>query len=149
MVRNSKFLALVSALSFSLAPAHAALALPGIMTAASGPTLHLTQDTVSKQSYVKVLSDHPGSATALTSRQKSEIRAILELTKGNQIFICTAASLDGQRKSMYPVVLLRAQLVCDYAKSLRPDLKTTVQEKRTTASKFNGRVVVVSTKPDS
>lgn len=106
--------------------------------------LQTTEDRVTKRSQVRVLSDHPGSATALTVRQKSEIRALLERTKGNQLFICTGASLANQRESMYRVVLLRAQLVCDYAKSLNPDLKTTVQEKRTKARQFNGRVVVVS-----
>lgn len=106
--------------------------------------LGTTQDRVSKPSQVRVLSDHPGSATALTARQKSEIRTVLENANGNKVFICTGASLANQRESMYRVVLLRAQLVCDYAKSLNPDLKTTVQEKRTKARQFNGRVVVVS-----
>lgn len=103
-----------------------------------------TQDKSSTKSYVRVLSDHPGSATALTPRQKSEIEAILAKAKNNQHFICTAASLSGQRESMYRVVLLRAQLVCDYAKTINPALKTVVQEKTTSARKFNGRVVVVS-----
>ena len=106
--------------------------------------LQSSGDSVSKVSRVKVLSDHPGSATALTTRQKSEIRAILKSSTENKTFICTGASLANQRESMYRVVLLRAQLVCDYAKSLNPDLKTTVQEKRTKARQFNGRVVVVS-----
>lgn len=95
-------------------------------------------------SYAQVLSDHPGSATALTSRQKSEIRSILAKGARNKSFICTGASLAGQRESMYRVVLLRAQLVCEYAKFLNPSIRTTVQAKITAARKFNGRVVVVS-----
>lgn len=118
-----------------------ALVLIGLLTL---PTLALAQGGHEPKSQVRVLSDHPGSATALTPRQKTEIRDLLAKSKGNKTFICTAASLDGQRASMYPVVLLRAQLVCDYAKSLNPTLKTIVQEKRTTARQFNGRVVVVS-----
>jgi hypothetical protein len=93
---------------------------------------------------VKVLSDHPGAATALTSKQKSEIREILARGKGNKNFVCTGISLPGQRESMYRVVLLRAQLVCKYAKSIDRSLKTTVKEKLITARKFNGRVQVVS-----
>jgi hypothetical protein len=108
------------------------------------PAVLESQDKDSTRSFVKVLSDHPGSATALTPRQKTEIKEILSKAKGNQSFICTGASLDGQRESMYRVVLLRAQLVCDYAKAINPALKTIVQEKRTSAGKFNGRVVVVS-----
>lgn len=101
-------------------------------------------DNSTSRSYVKVLSDHPGPATALTSRQKSEIREILNKGKTNKSFICTGASLSGQRESMYRVVLHRARLVCDYAKSLDPSIRTIVKEKRTLAAKFNGRVVVVS-----
>ena len=93
---------------------------------------------------VKVLSDHPGAATALTSKQKSEIRDFLIKTKGNKNIICTGTSLAGQRESMYPVVLLRAQLVCEYAKSVDPSIKTSVREKLITSRKLNGRVEVAS-----
>ena len=98
----------------------------------------------SSTSLVRVLSDHPGPATALTSKQKSEIKEILAKGKGNQNIICTGTSLAGQRESMYRVVLLRAQLVCEYAKSLNPLIKTSVQEKVVTARKLNGRVEVIS-----
>lgn len=108
------------------------------------PTAVGAQDLKPSKSFVKVLSDHPGSATALTLRQKTEINEILSKASSNQNFICTAASLTGQRQSMYRVVLLRAQLVCDYAKTVNPALKITVQERTTSARKFNGRVVVVS-----
>ena len=93
---------------------------------------------------VKVLSDHPGAATALTLKQKSEIKEILAKGKGNRNFACTGTSLAGQSESMYRVVLLRAQLVCKYAKSLEPSIKTTIKEKVITARKLNGRVEVVS-----
>jgi hypothetical protein len=93
---------------------------------------------------VKVLSDHPGAATALTPKQKSEIRQILTKGKGNQNFRCTGISLAGQSQSMYRVVLLRAQLVCRYAKSVEPSIKTTVKERLIKDRKLNGRVEVVS-----
>lgn len=117
------------------------LLLVGLVVA---PTAGWAQDLKPSNSVVKVLSDHPGAATALTQKQKTEIKEILSRASGHQNFICTAASLTGQRESMYRVVLLRAQLVCDYAKTLNPDLKTSVQERTTSARKFNGRVVVVS-----
>jgi hypothetical protein len=91
-----------------------------------------------------VLSDHPGAATALTPKQKSEIREILAKGRGNQNFLCTGTTLAGQRESMYRVVLLRAQLVCNYAKSVDPSIKTTVKERVIKARKLNGRVEVVS-----
>ena len=108
------------------------------------PTASFSQGTSESKSLVKVLSDHPGAATALTTRQKAEITEIATKTQGNKTLICTAASLAGQRASMYPLVRLRAQLVCDYAKALNPALQTIVQERTTTARQFNGRVVVVS-----
>lgn len=107
-------------------------------------TFRESKDSTKAKSYVKVLSDHPGSATALTYRQKSEIKEILAKGKRNKSFICTGASLAGQRESMYRVVLLRAELVCEYAKSLSPSTKTIVQQKITSAQQFNGRVVVAS-----
>jgi len=93
---------------------------------------------------VKVLSDHPGAATALTSKQKSEIRKFLAKGKGNQNIVCTGTSLAGQRKSMYRVVRLRAELVCKYAKSIDPSLKTAVKEKVVNTRKLNGRVEILS-----
>jgi len=108
----------------------------------SAVAINLNQSATT--SLVKVLSDHPGAATALTSKQKSEIKEILAKGKGNRYFICTGVSLAGQRESMYRVVLLRAQLVCEYAKSINSSLKTTVKEKIITASKLNGRVEVIS-----
>jgi hypothetical protein len=102
----------------------------------------LQQDSSNR--LVKVLSDHPGAATALTSKQKSEIRRFLAKSKENQNIVCTGTSLAGQRESMYRVVLLRAELVCKYAKSINPSLKATVKEKVITARKLNGRVEILS-----
>lgn len=105
-----------------------------------------TQKNETATSTVKVLSDHPGRATALTAKQKSEIRTILAKSKGqvNRSLTCTGLSLAGQRESMYRVVRLRAQLVCRYAKSIDPVIKTTVKEKVITSRNLNGRVEVAS-----
>jgi len=120
-----------------------ALVFSGLLVpSTSAVAINLNQNVTT--SLVKVLSDHPGAATALTSKQKSEIKEILAKGKGNRYFICTGVSLAGQRESMYRVVLLRAQLVCEYAKSINSSLKTTVKEKIITASKLNGRVEVIS-----
>lgn len=96
------------------------------------------------QSQIRTLSDHPGRATALTTKQKAEIRAVLAKGKGNTKFICTGIRLEGQSLSMNRAVRLRAKLACDYAKSLDPKLSTFYQSKVTKARSFNGRVLVVS-----
>lgn len=103
-----------------------------------------TSDKPSNQRIQKLLSDHPGSATALTTKQKTEIRAFVKKAKGKQGIVCTGLSLTGQRASMYRVVRYRAELVCDYAKSLNASLEITIQEKTTKKRSQNGRVVVAS-----
>lgn len=127
-------------LSLKSATALALLALCIHPTSASADNLKQT----TSMKIVKVLADHPGAATALTPKQKSEIKEILLKGAGNRNIVCTGTSLAGQRESMYPLVLLRAQLVCDYAKSIDPSLKTTVKEKTITAIKLNGWVEFVS-----
>jgi hypothetical protein len=127
--------------AFSAVITTAAMLLP---IAGQATTVHATAADSDGKNVVRVLSDHPGAATALTAKQKSEIRAVLARGEGNQSFVCTGASLAGQRESMYRVVRLRAQLVCDFAKSVDPSLNTSVQERITKARQFNGRVVVVS-----
>jgi hypothetical protein len=98
----------------------------------------------SSKRLVKVLSDHPGAATALTSQQKSEIRKFLAKSPANKNIVCTGTSLARQSESMYRIVRLRAKLVCQYAKSVDPSVKTNVKEKVITASNLNGRVQIVS-----
>ena len=93
---------------------------------------------------VKSLTDYPGRARAVTNTQKAEIRAVLAQLDGNTKFICTGARIEGQPQGMNVVVRLRAKLVCEYAKSLRPDLSYWHQTKVTEHRNFNGRVIVVS-----
>ncbi|MFM1992592.1 MAG: hypothetical protein RL600_420 [Actinomycetota bacterium] len=96
------------------------------------------------ESIQKVLSDHPGSATALTGKQKSEIKYFVKQSKGRKNLVCTGLSLTGQRKSMYRVVRLRAELVCEYALSLDSSFTTTIEEKTTKTNNRNGRVLIAS-----
>lgn len=103
-----------------------------------------TQDQKSSKKIQKLLSDHPGAATALTAMQKSEIRAFVKKAKGKEGLVCTGLSLTGQRESMYRVVRLRAELVCEYAKSLDSSLTTAIREKATKKRNENGRVTVSS-----
>jgi hypothetical protein len=100
-----------------------------------------TSDQSSPQTKIqKLLSDHPGAATALTVKQKAEIRTFVRKAKGRETIVCTGLGLSGQRESMYRVVKLRAELVCEYVLSLDPNLKTTIQEKTTKIGSQNGRV---------
>ena len=93
---------------------------------------------------VKSLTDYPGRAGEVTETQKAEIRAVLERLDGNTKFICTGARVADNPYRMNLAVRMRAKLVCEYAKSLRPDLSYWYQTKVTKHQSFNGRVIVVS-----
>ena len=93
---------------------------------------------------VKSLTDYPGRAREVTETQKAEIRAVLARLDGNTKFICTGARVADNPYRMNLAVRMRAKLVCDYAKSLRPDLSYWYQTKVTKHQSFNGRVIVVS-----
>jgi hypothetical protein len=93
---------------------------------------------------VKSLTDYPGRVREVTETQKAEVRAVLERLDGNTNFICTGARVADNPYRMNLAVRMRAKLVCEYAKSLRPDLSYWYQTKVTKHQSFNGRVIVVS-----
>ena len=93
---------------------------------------------------VKSLTDYPGRVRTVTETQKAEIREVISKLDGNTKFICTGARLASNPYGMNIAVRMRAKLVCEYAKSLRPDLSYWYQTKITTHNNFNGRVIVVS-----
>ena len=93
---------------------------------------------------VKSLTDYPGRIRYVTETQKAEIREVLARLDGNTKFICTGARVADNPYRMNVAVRLRAKLVCEYAKSLRPDLSYWYQTKVTKHQSFNGRVIVVS-----
>ena len=93
---------------------------------------------------VKSLTDYPGRVRTVTETQKAEIREVISKLDGNTKFICTGARLASNPHGMNIAVRMRAKLVCEYAKSLRPDLSYWYQTKITTHNNFNGRVIVVS-----
>ena len=93
---------------------------------------------------VKSLTDYPGRVREVTETQKAEIRAVLDQLDGNTKFICTGARVADNPYRMNIAVRMRAKLVCEYAKSVRPDLSYWYQTKVTKHDHFNGRVIVVS-----
>lgn len=90
----------------------------------------------------KTLSDAIGSAIALNSRQKAEIKQVVDANPHAEKFICTGIRLEGQPLRMNLVVRKRAKAACDYAKQLNPALSTWYQNKPTKAPSYNGRVLL-------
>lgn len=96
------------------------------------------------QPQTKTLTNYRGSTTALTAKQKAEIKATVTKGGSNPKFICTGIRLEGQPQALNTLVRKRAKLACDYAKSLNPKLSTFYQTKTTKARSYNGKVLVVS-----
>lgn len=91
---------------------------------------------------LKTISDHPGPATNLTATQKMEIKAVLDRGKVTSL-ICTGTILPNQTERMNRIVETRAELACEHAKKLRPEIKVSHQVKVTTRETHNGRVVLL------
>jgi hypothetical protein len=96
------------------------------------------------QPQTRTLTAYSRTATALTAKQKAEIRATVTKGAANPKFICTGIRLEGQPQALNTLVRKRAKLACDYAKSINPKLSTFFQTKTTKARSFNGKVLVVS-----
>lgn len=130
-----------SALSIALALALVFVPMSAVSNETEGPE---TTQVRTAPVIVKSLTDYPGRAREVTETQKAEIRAVLERLDGNTKFICTGARVADNPYRMNLAVRMRAKLVCEYAKSLRPDLSYWYQTKVTKHQTFNGRVIVVS-----
>ena len=96
------------------------------------------------QSQIRTLDAFSGSRTSLTSRQKSQIRSVVEKSKGNAKFICTGIRYYQQPMSVNVMVRKRAKEACEYAKSLNPDFSFWFQTKPTKARSYAGKVLLVS-----
>ena len=96
------------------------------------------------QPQIRTLSNFSGRTTALSTKQKAEIRAAVTKGAGNPKFICTGIRFVTQPVRDNIIVRARAKAACEYAKSLNPKLSTFFQTKTTQARSYNGRVLVVS-----
>lgn len=96
------------------------------------------------QAQSRTLTPFARNATSLTTKQRSEIRAIVSRGASNPKFICTGIRLEGQPQAVNTLVRQRAKAACDYAKSLNPRLSTFFQTRTTKAASFNGKVLIVS-----
>lgn len=90
----------------------------------------------------KTLTSFTGSSSALSSKQRSEIKVLVDGSPEADAVVCTGLTLKGASRSVITTARTRAKASCDYAKRLNPFLETTVVT-RTTSSRTNaGRVTV-------
>jgi hypothetical protein len=95
----------------------------------------------------KTLATFSGSATGLTSQQKSQVKAAVEANPNAEKFICTGIRYYSQPMSVNIMVRKRAKAACDYAKELNPSLSTWYQNKATQARSYSGKVLLTVKTP--
>jgi hypothetical protein len=95
----------------------------------------------------KNLATFSGSATGLTSQQKSQVKAAVEANPNAEKFICTGIRYYSQPMSVNIMVRKRAKAACEYAKELNPSLSTWYQNKPTQARSYAGKVLLTIKSP--
>ena len=98
--------------------------------------------------YQKTLSAFSSTATALTSLQKSQVKAAVDANPTAEKFICTGIRYFSQPMSVNIMVRKRAKAACEYAKQLNPELSTWYQNKPTQARSYAGKVLLTVKSPD-
>lgn len=93
------------------------------------------------QPFTKTITKFSGSAKALSSKQKAEIKAGVAKAEGNPKFICTGTYVRATDKV---AALVRARAVCSYAKSLDKNHSYFAQAKQTKAASYDSKVMLVS-----
>jgi len=95
----------------------------------------------------RTLATFSGSATGLTSQQKSQVKAAVEANPNAEKFICTGIRYYSQPMSVNIMVRKRAKAACEYAKELNPSLSTWYQNKPTKARSYAGKVLLTIKSP--
>ena len=93
------------------------------------------------QAQSRTLTKSTSRTVTLTSKQRSEVKAVLAKSSGNTKFICTGTFV---RPADRALALQRARAACNYAKSQNKNYSFFAQAKVTKAASFGGRVMVVS-----
>lgn len=88
------------------------------------------------------LTIYAANATTLTSRQKSEIKSLVESNPTAEKFICTGIRFTSAPASENVLVRKRAKAACDYAQTLNPELSVWYQSKPTSQRSFSGKVLI-------
>jgi hypothetical protein len=95
----------------------------------------------------RTLSAFQGSATGLTSQQRSQVKAAVEANPNAKKFICTGIRYYSQPVSVNIMFRKRAKAACDYANELNPSLSTWYQNKPTKARSYAGKVLLTVKSP--
>ena len=113
-----------------------------IIRAAEGYVAANPGERGSVASRQKTLATFKSNVTALTTLQKTQVKAILDANPDAEKFICTGIRYYSQPMSVNIMVRKRAKAACDYARQLNPALSTWYQNKPTQARSYAGKVLL-------
>ena len=97
--------------------------------------------------FQRTLSAFSGSATTLTTLQKSQIKSAVDSNPAADKFICTGIRFESAPMSENIIVRTRAKAACDYAKKLNPTLSTYFQNKPSKSKSYSGKVLLTAKNP--
>jgi hypothetical protein len=90
----------------------------------------------------RTLASFSGSSSSLSAAQKSQIKTLVNGSPNSETVVCTGFTQQGASKATVATAKNRSQAACDYAKRIKPSLKTTVLTRVTTARSNAGKVTV-------
>lgn len=82
------------------------------------------------------------SGSKLSNQQKLQIKSAIEANPLAESISCTSYRLSSASKSQITLAKARAKSACDYAKSLNPEIKTALVDKRTATKSMVGKVLL-------
>lgn len=117
----------------------------GTLVAASQLTpVQVLSDFTSSQ---KTLTSFSGTSAALSSRQKLEIKNLVEESPLAELLVCTGLVTKNSTKSALSSARNRAKSACAYAQRLNSELQTTVLTRTTSTRSNSGKVTLAIRTP--
>lgn len=83
-----------------------------------------------------------GSSFSLSSAQKAKIADVISQIPNSQKFVCTSVITDSTSRTNAVLYRKRAKAMCEYAKSLNPNLSTWFQSKKSEKRAAEGMLLI-------
>jgi len=103
--------------------------------AESAPTVKLSSKNFSFPKFA-------GRSIVLSAAQKAKIADVIAQIPASQKFVCTSVITDDTSRANSILYRKRAKAMCDYAKSLNPNLSTWFQSKRSVKRNAEGMLLI-------
>jgi M6 family metalloprotease-like protein len=110
-----------------------------VVVASQVTPIEIFSETTATQ---RTLTSFSGSSSTLSTKQKSEIRTLVEGNPKANAVTCSGLTLRNASKAATAIARQRSKVACDYAKTLNPLLNATVVTRSTAVRSNAGRVTV-------